>query len=314
MIEVKIGDLVVLLEMKDIQAPPKGTTGIVQHIDDAKQIHVHWTTGSSLALIPKLDKFDIIKIKYHISNENLEIFKSDLSNGKNDFFYGAIPILEVIDIYNSNQNFFESIWSVAKRNRITSEQFYKANYHCYNNTDETFETLLTEVIKEIEKKNIDRWFSYPDSKHFVWMAYNQEEHKYYRVIFDYSELQTELYLSGPNLLYTSLSFELTSDKTTVYSNSNLIDGYNTLHNNAYAITDINDKDIEIIYEKLVSNLVYHGYRYLVLTTSDAFEYDFIIYDIQTNEYAEKENGEYYLFEDEDSANKCCEELNRTGVK
>ena len=85
--EVKIGDLVVLLEMKDIQAPPKGTTGVVQHIDDAKQIHVHWTTGSSLALIPKLDKFDIIKIKYHISNENLEIFKSDLSNGKNDYLF-----------------------------------------------------------------------------------------------------------------------------------------------------------------------------------------------------------------------------------
>ena len=223
-------------------------------------------------------------------------------------------VLEVIDIYNSNQNFFESIWSVAKRKKITSEQFYAANYHCYNNTDKTVETILTEVIKGIEKKSIDRWFSYPDSKHFVWMSFNQEEHKYYRVVFDYSELQNELYLSGPNLLYTSLSFELTSDKTTVYSNSNLIDGCNTLHNNAYAITDINDKDIEIIYEKLVSTLAYHGYRYLVLTTSDAFEYDFIIYDIQTNEYAEKENGEYYLFEDEDSANKCCEELNITEVK
>lgn len=39
---------------------PSGLTGTVEFIDDAKQIHVRWENGSSLALIPKIDKFEIL--------------------------------------------------------------------------------------------------------------------------------------------------------------------------------------------------------------------------------------------------------------
>lgn len=52
------GTKIKLVEMRDIQAPKPGTKGVVSFIDDMGQIHVKWETGSSLALIPGLDKFE----------------------------------------------------------------------------------------------------------------------------------------------------------------------------------------------------------------------------------------------------------------
>ena len=51
------GDRVVLVEMDDSQAPPAGTAGTVRKVDDIGQIHVAWDNGSSLALIPGVDRF-----------------------------------------------------------------------------------------------------------------------------------------------------------------------------------------------------------------------------------------------------------------
>lgn len=55
-----VGATVVLDQMDDIQAPPIGTTGKVLCIDDIGNIHVRWETGSSLALIPGVDKFHVV--------------------------------------------------------------------------------------------------------------------------------------------------------------------------------------------------------------------------------------------------------------
>lgn len=51
------GTRLVLDAMDDIQAPPKGTTGTVQGVDDSGQILMRWDTGSSLNLIPGVDSF-----------------------------------------------------------------------------------------------------------------------------------------------------------------------------------------------------------------------------------------------------------------
>ena len=40
---------------------PKGLRGVVTHIDDAAQVHVRWQNGSSLAIIPEVDKFIIVQ-------------------------------------------------------------------------------------------------------------------------------------------------------------------------------------------------------------------------------------------------------------
>ena len=55
------GTMVQLLLMEDAQAPPPGTLGKVQGVDDAGQILVHWRTGSSLNLLPGVDSFRILR-------------------------------------------------------------------------------------------------------------------------------------------------------------------------------------------------------------------------------------------------------------
>lgn len=55
-----LGKTVELISMDDTQAPPVGTRGKVIFVDDAGQIHVKWDNGSSLALIPEVDKFKIV--------------------------------------------------------------------------------------------------------------------------------------------------------------------------------------------------------------------------------------------------------------
>ena len=54
------GTRVRLLYMDDIQAPPRGTMGTVNYVDDAGTIHVNWENGSTLGLIENEDKFEIV--------------------------------------------------------------------------------------------------------------------------------------------------------------------------------------------------------------------------------------------------------------
>lgn len=56
-----VGTKVKLIEMADVQAPPKGTTGVVEYIDDIGTIHIKWGNGSTLGLIVDEDKFEVIK-------------------------------------------------------------------------------------------------------------------------------------------------------------------------------------------------------------------------------------------------------------
>ena len=46
----KEGTRVQLEYMDDVQAPPKGTKGTVQFVDDIGSVHVKWDNGSTLAL------------------------------------------------------------------------------------------------------------------------------------------------------------------------------------------------------------------------------------------------------------------------
>lgn len=54
------GTTVQLISMDDVQAPPVGTIGKVQFVDDAGGIHVKWQNGSSLAVIPGVDSVAIL--------------------------------------------------------------------------------------------------------------------------------------------------------------------------------------------------------------------------------------------------------------
>ena len=55
------GTRVELVQMDDTQAPPAGTRGTVQGVDDMASLLVDWDTGSSLSVLYDVDK--VIKVK-----------------------------------------------------------------------------------------------------------------------------------------------------------------------------------------------------------------------------------------------------------
>ena len=55
------GQRIRLLHMEDQYQPvPDGTEGSVEFVDDAGQIHMKWDNGRTLALIPGVDRFELI--------------------------------------------------------------------------------------------------------------------------------------------------------------------------------------------------------------------------------------------------------------
>jgi hypothetical protein len=49
-----------LIKMEDTQAPPPNTMGTIKFIDGIGQIHVQWDNGSTLALQPENDQYQIL--------------------------------------------------------------------------------------------------------------------------------------------------------------------------------------------------------------------------------------------------------------
>jgi hypothetical protein len=56
-----VGAKVELVKMNDVQAPPIGTTGVVNYVDDMGTIGVTWSNGSSLGVVYGEDKCKVIK-------------------------------------------------------------------------------------------------------------------------------------------------------------------------------------------------------------------------------------------------------------
>lgn len=59
--KLKKGTVVRLVKMDDTQAPPIGTKGTVEHIDDTGTIFCHWENGSGLGLGYGEDEYEVVK-------------------------------------------------------------------------------------------------------------------------------------------------------------------------------------------------------------------------------------------------------------
>ena len=55
------GARVELLQMEDVQAPPRGTKGTVYGVDDTGSLLVHWDNGSGLNVIYGVDSCRIVQ-------------------------------------------------------------------------------------------------------------------------------------------------------------------------------------------------------------------------------------------------------------
>ena len=55
------GTRVDLLQMEDMQAPPRGTKGTVYGVDDTGSLLVHWDNGSGLNVIYGVDSCRVVQ-------------------------------------------------------------------------------------------------------------------------------------------------------------------------------------------------------------------------------------------------------------
>ena len=104
------GTKIELISMNNEPYPVKsGTIGIVQHVDDIGQIHVHWENGSSLALVIGVDSFKIIRPKSYgykfidfLSNRNVIKITNEEEFVR---FYNFLEKLNLLDILKNNTKF-----------------------------------------------------------------------------------------------------------------------------------------------------------------------------------------------------------------
>jgi hypothetical protein len=59
--EYPTGTRVELLQMDDVQAPPRGTKGTVYGVDDTGSLLVHWDNGSGLNVIYGVDSCRVVQ-------------------------------------------------------------------------------------------------------------------------------------------------------------------------------------------------------------------------------------------------------------
>ena len=74
------GALVELIEMQDEQSPPPGTIGRVIAIDDLATLHVAWRTGSTLGIIPGVDRIRKLIMTEKVYQDLLSIRSGGKSN------------------------------------------------------------------------------------------------------------------------------------------------------------------------------------------------------------------------------------------
>lgn len=73
-----VGTKVQLLQMDDPQAPPVGTKGVVQGVDDIGSVIVEWETGSRLNLVFGEDEFKVLgKENFYLEYQNGTVKECD---------------------------------------------------------------------------------------------------------------------------------------------------------------------------------------------------------------------------------------------
>lgn len=87
------GDTIIFEEMVG-ENLPNGLKGVIKKVDDIGQIHIAWENGSSLAIDPKIDKFEVIqkeKIE-EVAIENTQPTKMEETNKSSSFLISNFNI------------------------------------------------------------------------------------------------------------------------------------------------------------------------------------------------------------------------------
>lgn len=95
-----VGTIVQLVRMDDPQAPPVGTKGVIQGVDDIGSVLVEWQTGSRLSLIVGEDDFKVLAIDETIISQILAI----RDTGETNMFDS-----NMVQVIAKRENFFELV-------------------------------------------------------------------------------------------------------------------------------------------------------------------------------------------------------------
>jgi len=106
---------------------PTGLTGLVDHIDDQGQLHMKWSNGRALAVIPGEDSFRILSRPLQSMNEKytLSVTKDDefdrfYSNSENDEQLGCVGHTR-FDFGTKGKEFWHTWW--GHREELNTQPF-----------------------------------------------------------------------------------------------------------------------------------------------------------------------------------------------
>lgn len=104
------GKRIELIRMEDPYTNLKeGDKGTIQFTDDIGQIHVKWDNGSTLAVVPEIDEYDIIEESHKL--KFVRLFEEFISGS--DLGYVNIKMEEISDLVDSTDDEFISFeWSL----------------------------------------------------------------------------------------------------------------------------------------------------------------------------------------------------------
>lgn len=106
------GKRIELIRMEDPYTNLKeGDKGTIQFTDDIGQIHVKWDNGSTLAIVPEIDEYDIIEESFN-KLKHVRLFEEFISDS--DLGYVNVKMEELSDLVDSTDDEFISFeWSLS---------------------------------------------------------------------------------------------------------------------------------------------------------------------------------------------------------
>jgi hypothetical protein len=149
----KIGAKIELIKMYDFQAPPTGTKGLIEKVDDIGTLHVNWENGSTLGLVVGTDKFKVLEEKSDKESESAMNEEEILKHFDNIFETDTLKHINLKDMKLLKMLFKKFEEQLYKPN----DRYKKLTRECVEISDKLEETF-TEEQKELfdkldEKRN-----------------------------------------------------------------------------------------------------------------------------------------------------------------
>lgn len=139
-----------LIKMDDPYHPvPSGTVGVVDTIDDMRQIHMKWENGRTLALIPSEDEFEIDNenIIYHqlkLTKNDIGLFLTPYGSSKFTPYKKSEAVNLIINACK-NKNSYNKTFNTGSFTE--SGGGYGIDYEFYLEENEEYAIIRKQILK-----------------------------------------------------------------------------------------------------------------------------------------------------------------------